>query len=154
MEKNEFFKKAIFCITHLFREATFSKEVLLQLLPFQKSYLFTTYFFRRVTISELHFLSTATLHIYQLVIKWAQYQLRTVEVWEFFLVYLLLLKVTSQTEFTQLVGYCGTSTFWWNYFLNKLLFQSFYFLRTPTFSKQLYFLVRATFSEGGVFLNS
>ena len=35
------------------------------------------------------------LPIYKLVIKWARYQSGTVNVWEFFLVYLLLLKVKS-----------------------------------------------------------
>ena len=40
-----------------------------------------------------------------------------------------------------------------NYFLRKLLFQSFYFLRGPTFSKQLYIFARATFLEDVVFQN-
>ena len=53
---------------------------------FQKSYFLTTYFFRRVAISLLRFLSTITLTIYQLVIKWAQYKLGTLKLWEFFLV--------------------------------------------------------------------
>ena len=37
----------------------------------------------------------------------------------------------SYTKFIKLVGYtkyCGTATFWSNYFLNELLFQSLYFL--------------------------
>ena len=40
-----------------------------------------------------------------------------------------------------------------NYFLRKLLFQSFYFLRGPIFSKQLYIFARATFLEDVVFQN-
>ena len=47
----------------------FKRRYLLQQLPFQKRYFLTTYFFRRVTISLLRFLSTATLPTYQLVIK-------------------------------------------------------------------------------------
>ena len=43
----------------------------------------------------------------------------------------------------------------WNcYFLRKLLFQSLYFLRTPIFSKQLYFFARTTFSIDAVYWNS
>ena len=42
---------------------------------FQKSYFFTTYFFRRFTISQLLFLSTATHPIYRLVTNWAKCQL-------------------------------------------------------------------------------
>ena len=42
---------------------------LLQQLPFPQSYFLTTYFFRGVAISQLRFLSTTTLTIYQLVIK-------------------------------------------------------------------------------------
>ena len=38
---------------------------------------------------------TTTLPIYQLVINWTQYQLCTLKVWEFFLVYLFLLQVAS-----------------------------------------------------------
>ena len=41
---------------------------LLYQLPFQKSYFLTIYFFRRVIISQLCFLFTATLPIYQLVV--------------------------------------------------------------------------------------
>ena len=47
----------------------FKRRYLLQQLPFQKSCFLTTYFFRRVTISLLRFLSTATLPTYQLVSK-------------------------------------------------------------------------------------
>ena len=43
----------------------FKRRYLLQQLPFQKSYFFTTYFFRRVTISQLQFHSTVTLLIRQ-----------------------------------------------------------------------------------------
>ena len=44
----------------------FKKRYLLFQLPSQKSYFFTTYFFRRVTVSQLPFLSTTTVPIYQL----------------------------------------------------------------------------------------
>ena len=47
----------------------FQNSYLLYQLPFQKSYFFTTYFFRGVTISQLWLLSAVTLFIYLLVIK-------------------------------------------------------------------------------------
>ena len=62
--------------------ATFSKELLPHKLFFQKSCYFTAT------------LSTATVTMYQLVIKGAQHQLLTLQLWDFFFVYLLLLKVT------------------------------------------------------------
>ena len=71
------FQKTLPCIAATFSEKLLSHKI---------------YFSRRVIISELSFVSTATLTIYQLVIKWAQYQLRTLKLWEFFLVHLLLLK--------------------------------------------------------------
>ena len=68
-----------FMESYLFRRRCFFKRgYLLQQLPFQKNYCFTTYIFRRVTISPLRFLSTTTLPIYQLLIKLAQYQLRAI----------------------------------------------------------------------------
>ena len=78
--------------SHLFGVVTFSKDVI-----FYSSnlYFFTTYFFTRITILQLSVLATATLPIYQLVIKWAQYQLHTAKMWELFLVYLLVLKLAS-----------------------------------------------------------
>ena len=48
----------------LFKRANFLKDA-----TFYSSYFFTTYFFVRVTISQLRFLSTFTLLIYSLVIK-------------------------------------------------------------------------------------
>ena len=84
-KKNEFFRKAISRIIHfflesyLFRPATFSKDVI-----FSSSYLFRRDMFLQHAFSEkLPF----------------QYQLRTAKVWEFFLVYLLLLKVASSINF-------------------------------------------------------
>ena len=71
----------------------FKRRYFLQQLPFRKGYFFSTYYFGRVAILQLPFLSTATLLIYQLVINY--YQLRTAQVQELFLVYLLLLEVTS-----------------------------------------------------------
>ena len=74
--QHELFQKS-----YIFQEPTFSGELsfqsghffksryLLQQQPFQKSYFLTIYFFRRVTISQPRFLSTATLTIYQLVIQ-------------------------------------------------------------------------------------
>ena len=51
---------------------------------------------------ELHF-EKATFHsytsIYQSVIKSAQFELRTLKLWEFYLKYLSLLKVASKTKF-------------------------------------------------------
>ena len=45
--------------------------------------------------------------------------------------------------------YFGTATF-----RLRLLFQSLYFLRALTFSKQLYPFARATFSKDAVFQNN
>ena len=47
----------------------FKRRYLLQHLPFQKTCFFTRYFFRRVNISQLRFLSTAILLTYLLVNK-------------------------------------------------------------------------------------
>ena len=64
------FRKAIFRITYFFWRATFLERLLFQkILPsmaaqFSQEPLFTTYFFRRVTISQLCFASIATLPIY------------------------------------------------------------------------------------------
>ena len=80
----------------------------------------TTNFFRKITILQLRLLSTAALTIYQLVIKWAQVtytqivevhlcvsiiaeshitdQLRTLKLWEFLPVYLLLHSCVSYSE--------------------------------------------------------
>ena len=55
----------------------FKRRYFLQQQPFLKGYFLTTYFFRRVAISKLNFLSTATLIIYQLAIKRAPYELST-----------------------------------------------------------------------------
>ena len=38
--------------------------------------------------------------------------------------------------------------------MRKVLFQSLYFIRTPIFSKQLYFFARANFSGDAVYKNS
>ena len=60
-----FFKKAIIERNiYFFRRATFSEQLLSE-----KSYFFAIYYFRRGTLSRLHFLFTAALPIYQLVIK-------------------------------------------------------------------------------------
>ena len=86
------FQNSYFLIVATFlKELTFLKDF-----TFHSNYFFQkSYFFRRDTISQLRFFFTATLPIYQLVVKWARYQSGTVKVWEFFLVYLLLLKVAS-----------------------------------------------------------
>ena len=65
--ENEYFAFSIFSGELHFRETTFSKRI--TQLPFQKSYFLTTYFFRRAAILQISFFSTATLTIYQLVIK-------------------------------------------------------------------------------------
>ena len=60
----------IFCGELPFQSGYFFKKAYFpQQLPFEKSYSFITYFFKRDTISQLRFLSTATLDIYQLIIK-------------------------------------------------------------------------------------
>ena len=96
--KSKFSEKQIlhfllFLVSYLFWTATFSKDV-----TFYSSYLF-----RRAAFSQDTFPEELLFHCYasfpqqhfqlQLVIKWAQYQLYTVKMWEFFLVYMLLLKV-------------------------------------------------------------
>ena len=73
--KKLIFERKIFRLSYFFGELPFQSGhffkiyYLLQQPPFQKSYFPTTFFFRRVAISQLRFLSTATLTIYQLVIK-------------------------------------------------------------------------------------
>ena len=116
--ENEYFAFSIFSGELHFRETTFSKRI--TQLPFQKSYFLTTYFFRRAATLQISFFSTATLTIYQLVIKWVQYELRTLKLWEFFLVYLLFLKVASETNLynslatqsTAELVFSGETTFW------------------------------------------
>ena len=54
----------LFQKSYIFEKPTFPGE-----LPFHKGYFLKAYFFRRVAISQLCFLSTATLTIYQLAIK-------------------------------------------------------------------------------------
>ena len=106
-------EQLLFQRSYIFKSGTFSEELLFgnstkhplfqkaafsEMLLSQKSYFFTTSFFRRSTFSQLHFLSTATLPIHQLVIKGFRHQLRTFITCDFFLVYLLLLNVTSQSQ--------------------------------------------------------
>ena len=106
-QKSNIFQKSdiphylLFLESYHFWAATFSKDVI-----FYRSYLFSRVTFSFHTFSEkLLFHSYASfpnlnflfifISILNLVIKWAQYQLRTVKVWEFFLVYVSMLKVTS-----------------------------------------------------------
>ena len=70
---------------------TFQKTLLSIASTLQKSYFFNKYFFRRDTISQIRFLSVATL-IYQLVFNWAGYQSRSVKMSKIFLRNLSLLK--------------------------------------------------------------
>ena len=62
--KKRFFRKSIYGIPTFSGELSFQsncffkRRYLLQKLPFEKSYFFTTCFFRRVAISQLRFLST------------------------------------------------------------------------------------------------
>ena len=65
-----FSEKLHFRITYFFWRAVFLEQLFSQKTPlpqqlrFEKSYFFTTYFFRRVTISQLRFVSTDTLNSY------------------------------------------------------------------------------------------
>ena len=86
-------EKASFQESNIPHYLHFLENYFFQWLLFQKTYFFTTYIFRKVTDSQLGFLSTDTLPIYQSVIKWAHHQLLIVKVWGFFLLCLLLLKV-------------------------------------------------------------
>ena len=120
--------------------APISRELLLQggqflkKLLFYSSHYFTKYFFRRWIFSQLNFLSTTALLIYQLAIKWVQRQSRTKIVWVFFLLYLLLHSHTIDiTHLTSLM----LNVLWDNYFYNKLHYQSLFFSMTATFSTQL-----------------
>ena len=110
--QHQFFQKSF-----IFEKANFLENIY-SVLP-----TFLQHFFRRVIISQLRFLSIATLTIYQLVIKWAQHQ----KLWEFFIEYLIswLHKVLN----------C--------YFLNE----SFYFLRTPVFFKAVILFRESYFSR-------
>ena len=62
--KNRFFRKSIYALPTFSGELSFQsnyffkRRYLLQKLPFEKGYFFTTCFFRRVAISQLRFLST------------------------------------------------------------------------------------------------
>ena len=76
--------------TQLFMAGTFSEGLL-----------FKTCIFKRGTT---RFPFCSALPIYQLIIKWARYQFHVVKVWEFFLVFLLLLKVALLTKVIYLVG--------------------------------------------------
>ena len=51
------------------RDSFFKRGYLLKQLPLRKSYFFTVYFSRRITILQLGFLSKAAFPIYQSVIK-------------------------------------------------------------------------------------
>ena len=69
-QKRYIFEKPTFAGELTFQSGCFfKKRHLLQQQHFQKSYFLTAYFFRRVAISLLRFLSSATLTIYQFVIK-------------------------------------------------------------------------------------
>ena len=123
--------------SYFFKRSYFSQQ-----LPFQKSYFFTTYFFKRDTISQLRFLSTATHPIYQLIIK----SVRVLSCVSIIADIRIIDKVYLISLLHKVLWNCS--------FLNKLVFQSLYFLRTPTFSKQLYFFARAAFSDDAVFQNN
>ena len=55
----------------------------------QKSHFFTTQFFRNGTFSQLHFHSTATLPIYQLVVEGVRHQF----IYLYFFIYINLIQV-------------------------------------------------------------
>ena len=121
--QHQFFQKSF-----IFEKANFLENIY-SVLP-----TFLQHFFRRVIISQLRFLSIATLTIYQLVIKWAQHQLPTLKLWEFFIEYLIswLHKVLN----------C--------YFLNE----SFYFLRTPIFFQSSYTFSRELLFQKMLFIGT
>ena len=88
--------------SHFYRAATFSKDLTFHsCFLFQTSYFFRTYFYRRDTISQLYFFPQLHfLFISQQLCKLdTNYVQRTIKLWEFFLVYLLLPKVASETKF-------------------------------------------------------
>ena len=135
--KSNILHSLLFLKSYLFRAATFSKGA-----TFYSSYLFTTYFFKRLIISQLRFLST--------VIKWAQYQLLELKWGSSF----LCIYYCSKSHHRQLFGctkICRNATFGWSYFLSKLLFQSLYFLRTLFLSKYFYLFTRAAIPEDAAF---
>ena len=84
-----FFQESNRRYIYFFRGATFLEQRLSE-----KSYFFAIKYFRRGTFSQIHFLSTATLPIYHLIIKGALHQLQ-----EFFLVDRLLLKMATYAQF-------------------------------------------------------
>ena len=86
----------VFQNSYFLEKANFSKKQY-SVLPtpsgelfFSEGLLFKTNLFRRGTTTVPFY---SSLPVCQLLIKWARYQFHTVKVWEFFLVFLLLLKV-------------------------------------------------------------
>lgn len=124
---------------------TFSKDFTFQIsYCFRKAIFFQKYFFRRFTISQLHFISIATIPIYQFVITGARYKLGTVKSWEFFLMYILLAQRHIIDVF-YLISWLH-KVLQTSYVLSKLLFQSLYILR-KLISMQLYVLNELLFRK-------
>ena len=64
------------------------------------------------------------------------------------------LKSLRVLSFVSIIAQSCLIVLWSHYIFSKVLFNSLYFLRVPTFSKQLYPFACATFSEDAVFQNS
>ena len=152
----------MFHIFYIFWIATFVEQPLFQnallsiAATFSEELLSHNMLFRRVAISQLRFLSTATFTTYRLVTRWAHCELCTLKVWEFILDPCVSIiaenRIIDQIYLiSRLPKVLGTATFSWNYFLSKLIFHSLYFLRVLTLSKQLYFFKRATFPKDAVY---
>ena len=119
----------LFLESYFFRVATFAKDVTFHIAPIVSEELFfTTYFFRRDGIWQLRFLSTATVPINELVIRWARYQLRTVRV-------LSCVFIIAQSRIIDKVYLIS--------WLHRVLWNYFFWVsyvstsKSPTFSKQL-----------------
>ena len=119
----------LFLKSYFFRVATFAKDVTFHIAPIVSEELFfTTYFFRRDGIWQLRFLSTATVPIDELVIRWAWYQLRTARV-------LSCVFIIAQSRIIHkdyLISWLHRVL--WNYFFWVSYFST---SKSPIFSKQL-----------------
>ena len=99
--KKQIFRKAILRITYFSWRAAFLDWLFFQktLISIAATFSEQLFFLKKIIQKRYFFTATllcgATLPIYHLAIKWSQYHVRTLEVWELFLVYLLLLKVGS-----------------------------------------------------------
>ena len=134
LQERFFFRTAIFWDKKLI----FQKSNIPHHLLFHESYFFkiSAIFFSGATFP---FSCAAILPIYQLLIKWARYQLRAIKAWEFFFMYILLFKRRIMEIIVFLISWLH-KVLWNSYLLSELLFQSLYVLGTVIFSKQLYWI--------------